>query len=277
MAAPSFQDASGSVALTARPSSAASSFSTTWSIVKLAAFCRGGNSLNVSRNCATTAVAGQRDVGVVEEPVVVGVRGHVGALERVGAQVEQLRDAQRHERLRPDPQRPLRPLLHEDDLPVVEPEREHVAVVGEVDACPAAGSCRPRRSGTAAGCSRRCAPCRSCRRSAWPAFSFSTMSGSPAAARNVGSQSWCWTISFETDAGRDLPGPADQLRDAEGAFPVRVLLAAERRHAAVRPRVHVRPVVGRVDRRSCCRRSRARRACRGRAPTSLSWSIIVSW
>jgi len=29
---------------------AASSFSTTWSMVKLAAFWRGGNSLNVSRN-----------------------------------------------------------------------------------------------------------------------------------------------------------------------------------------------------------------------------------
>ena len=40
----------------------------------------------------------------------------------------------------------------------------------------------------------------------WPAFSFSTMSGSPAAARNVGSQSWCWTISFETTPAGILPG-----------------------------------------------------------------------
>jgi hypothetical protein len=31
---------------------------------------------------------------VVEEPVPVGVRGDVGALEGIGAQVEQLRDAQ---------------------------------------------------------------------------------------------------------------------------------------------------------------------------------------
>ena len=81
----------------------------------------------------------------------------------------------------------------------------------------------------------------------WPAFSFSTTSGSPAAARNVGSQSWCWTISLETTPRRDLAGPADHLGHAERALPVRVLLAAERRHAAVRPRVHVRPVVGRVD------------------------------
>ena len=35
---------------------AASSFSTTLSIVKLAASCRGRNSLNVSRNCAATVV-----------------------------------------------------------------------------------------------------------------------------------------------------------------------------------------------------------------------------
>ena len=40
----------------------------------------------------------------------------------------------------------------------------------------------------------------------WPAFSFSTMSGSPAAARNVGSQSWCWTISFETVPAAIFPG-----------------------------------------------------------------------
>ena len=37
--------------------SALSSFSTTWSIVKLAAFWRGGNSWNVARNCATSVVA----------------------------------------------------------------------------------------------------------------------------------------------------------------------------------------------------------------------------
>ncbi len=73
------------------------------------------------------------------------------------------------------------------------------------------------------------------------------MSGSPAAARNVGSQSWCWMISFETTPGGDLGRPADHLGDAEGTLPVRVLLAAERGHAAVGPGVHVRPVVGAVD------------------------------
>ena len=37
------------------------------------------------------------------------------------------------ERLEPDLERALDALLHEHDLPVVEPEREDVAVVGEVD------------------------------------------------------------------------------------------------------------------------------------------------
>ncbi len=48
------------------------------------------------------------------------------------------------------------------------------------------------------------------------------------------------------DAGRDLPGPAHDQRDAERALPVRVLLAPERGHRAVGPCVHVRPVVGGV-------------------------------
>src|SRR6476659_3988833 len=34
------------------------------------------------------------DVVVVEEPVVIRVRRHVGALERIGAQVEELRNAE---------------------------------------------------------------------------------------------------------------------------------------------------------------------------------------
>src|SRR5215211_5412094 len=38
---------------------------------------------------------GEDDVVVVEQPVVVGVRGDVGALERVGGQVVELRHPQR--------------------------------------------------------------------------------------------------------------------------------------------------------------------------------------
>ena len=44
----------------------------------------------------------------------------------------------------------------------------------------------------------------------------------------------------------DLARPAEHRRHPVGAFPVRVLLVAERRHRGIRPRVHVRAVVGRV-------------------------------
>ena len=40
--------------------SEASSFSTAWSMVKLAARCRGGNSLKVSRNWPTTTLPASR-------------------------------------------------------------------------------------------------------------------------------------------------------------------------------------------------------------------------
>src|SRR6266850_2535746 len=53
----------------------------------------------------------QHQVAAVEEPVVVRVRRDVGALERIGPQIEELRNAQRCERLRPDPHRPRHALF----------------------------------------------------------------------------------------------------------------------------------------------------------------------
>ena len=47
-------------------------------------------------------------------------------------------------------------------------------------------------------------------------------------------------------AGFDVAGPAHHRRNAIGTLPVGVLLATERRHAAIRPGVHVWAVVGRV-------------------------------
>ena len=40
----------------------------------------------------------------------------------------------------------------------------------------------------------------------WPSSSFATTSGSPAIARNVGSQSWCCTISLDTTPASIRPG-----------------------------------------------------------------------
>src|SRR5262249_10797453 len=63
----------------------------------------------------------------------------------------------------------------------------------------------------------------------------------------------CWEPikcgkDFIADLSRpDATRPADHRRHPISTFPVGVLLAAERRHAAVRPRVHVYTVVGAVD------------------------------
>src|SRR5262245_4106097 len=56
---------------------------------------------------------------VVHHPIPVGVRGDFGPLVGVGAQVEELREAERYERLLPDAQSASRALLHEHEFPVV--------------------------------------------------------------------------------------------------------------------------------------------------------------
>ena len=72
------------------------------------------------------------------------------------------------------------------------------------------------------------------------------MSGSPAAASSVGSMSVCEKISFETVPGLMTPGQRISAGHAPAALPVGVLLAAERRRAAVGPAHHLGAVVGRV-------------------------------
>src|SRR5262245_41234545 len=47
--------------------------------------------------------------GVIQQPVVIGVGGDVGALEGIAAQVEELGQPQCREGLRPDPERAFRP------------------------------------------------------------------------------------------------------------------------------------------------------------------------
>jgi hypothetical protein len=45
----------------------------------------------------------------------------------------------------------------------------------------------------------------------------------------------------------DKAWPADHRRHTEGAFPIGVLLAAEWRHGSVRPRIHMRTVIRRIE------------------------------
>ena len=70
------------------------------------------------------------------------------------------------------------------------------------------------------------------------------MSGAPAAAAKVGSQSSCETMPLSVVPAGKCPGQRTKHGHAVGAFPVRVLLAAERRGAGVGPGVVVRAVVG---------------------------------
>ena len=70
---------------------------------------------------------------MAEQPVVVGVGGDIGALERIRPQVEDLWHPQLGERFRPHTQRALGALLEEQDLPVAESQRHQIAVVGDVE------------------------------------------------------------------------------------------------------------------------------------------------
>ena len=72
------------------------------------------------------------------------------------------------------------------------------------------------------------------------------MSGAPATAAKVGSQSSWDDDAVERRACREVTGPADEGGHAVGAFPVGVLLAAEGHRAGIGPGVVVRAVVGGV-------------------------------
>ena len=82
---------------------------------------------------AHVVLGGNHQEHVVEQPVVVGVRGDVRPLVGVRPQVEHLRHPERGERLGPDLQRPPDPLFHEHQLPIVEPQAGDLLVVVAVD------------------------------------------------------------------------------------------------------------------------------------------------
>ena len=110
----------------------------------------------------------------------------------------------------------------------------------------------------------------------WPCFSFSTMSGSPAAARNVGSQSWCWTISLETTPARSSRASARSAgtRNAPSQFVFFSL-----RNGVIAPSGHVF-MCGPLSVAYITIVSSAIPSWSSRSsswPTFRSWSSIVSW
>ena len=70
--------------------------------------------------------------GMLDKPSDVVARLVLSPLERVGAQVEQHRQAQLHHRLRPDVET-VRLLLHEHRLPLLVAKPGEVAVIGPVE------------------------------------------------------------------------------------------------------------------------------------------------
>ena len=66
----------------------------------------------------------KNEVGVVQEPIEIRVRGHIRELIGVSAQVEDLWHGQPREGIAPDRHRALATLFHKHDLPVVEAQTD---------------------------------------------------------------------------------------------------------------------------------------------------------
>ena len=82
---------------------------------------------------------------MLNEPGVISAGLVLGALERIGPQVEDLWRAKRHKRLHPDFQ-PIRLLLQECDLVLVEAQAGEIAIIGPVEELAAPIALSPERS-----------------------------------------------------------------------------------------------------------------------------------
>ena len=182
---------------------------------------------------------------MIEQPVVVGVRGDVRPFVRIGTEVEDLGDPQVGEWVRPDEHRSLGALLHERQLPVVVAQPGQLLVVVDVkERFPRALRDLPGQVGDEVVTVEvnLVGPVADL-----VALEQFVLNLRVASHGHKGRQ----PVEVGDDvightARLDLARPADHRRHPVGAFPVRVLLAAERRHRAVRPAVHVRTVVGAV-------------------------------
>lgn len=104
---------------------------------------RCGRQSRICRRCSTKArnchqelthviLRGHHQEGVVEQPIVVGVRGNIRAFIRIGPEVEDLRYPQVGERIGPNEHRSRGSLLHERQLPVIVAQPGQLLVVVDV-------------------------------------------------------------------------------------------------------------------------------------------------
>ena len=232
-------------------------FLLTASRLKLAGFCRTGNSLKLCSHLRGERLHRHLDEGAIGHPLVVEDE-LVAALERIGAQVEQLRYAQFGELPGPYADA-LVVLLEEDGLPVVDTDRDELAVIVPVDELLARRFLRfALEEGDEIEAVEMDLECLVADLRAPHAFVDDI---GVAAGRGKGRDQVVVRAHLVVDgAGLDRAGPADHHRHAKAAFPVGRLLAAEWRGAAVRPGHHLGAVVAGEQRRWCCRRYRGRRA-----------------
>jgi hypothetical protein len=182
--------------------------------------------------------------GVLDEPPHIVARLVLGPFERVGSQIEQPGQAELHHRLRPDIEA-MCPLLQEHRLPLIVAQAVEIAVIGPVEELAAlvralAGeqvtlvvAVEVNPEGLAGGIVAL----------QQLALDVRLAGGRHQRRRPVlGGED-----VVDLHARRHQAGPAYHRRHAIAAFPIGVLLAAERRGAAVGPRERLGAIVGGVD------------------------------
>ena len=211
---------------------------------KLPGFWRGGNCWKLIEMLRHDRLRRDEHEGVLDEPSHVVAGLVLGPLERIGAQVEQHGQAQLHHRLRPDIEA-VRLLLHEHRLPLLVAKAGEVAVVGPVEEFAALVRALAGEQVALVVAVE---------------VNLEGLAGGIVALQQLvldvrlagrGDQRRRPVLGREdvVDLGarRHQAGPAHHRRHAIAAFPVGVLLAAERRGAAVGPGERLGAVVGGVD------------------------------
>ena len=178
---------------------------------------------------AHVGLRGHQQEDVIDQPVVVGVRSDVRPLVRVRPEIEHLRDPQAGERVRPDEHRSRGPLLHEHQLPVVVAQAGQLLVVVDVEErFPRALRGLPGQVGDEIVAVQMDL--------VGHVADLVALEQLVLHLRVAGhGQKGRQPVEVSDDlvghlARLDLARPADHGRHPVGAFPVRVFLAAERRH-----------------------------------------------
>ncbi len=211
---------------------------------KLPGRCRGGNCLEALQMLADDRLRGDEHERMLDEPAHVIAGFVLGPFERIGSQVEQLRQAKLHHRLRPDSQA-VRLLLQEHRLPLIVAKAREVAVIGPVEEFAALVRALAGEEVALVVAVE---------------MNLEVLAGGVVALQELvldvrlagGGHQRGGPILGREDvvdlgSGRHLAGPAHHRRNAIAAFPIGVLLAAERRGAAVGPGEGLGAVVGGVD------------------------------